>query len=334
MALDLWERVLGFMDAQAVLVAHDRGVFEALGDRPAAAADIATRVQLPVCSCERLLALLAALDVLERMPDGRYANTPEAQARLICSSPTYIAGLFPYVRQVLYPAWGRLDAALTQMRPQCHAADGTNQLETMFEDPLRLRQFMAGMHAITYESASAVAAAAPELRALETVVDVGGASGAFLIALARRAPALRGVVFDLPPVVAIAQEYIAEAGMAERISTYAGDFWKDPLPAGAAAYALGFILHDWDDDGGDVLLDKVASAARPGTTLIVGEHLLAEHRTAPLFAVRQDVNMLVSARGRERSESEYARWIGQHGFALQRTYPAPHGKHFMVAQRR
>ena len=83
-----------------------------------------------------------------------------------------------------------------------------------------------------------------------------------------------------------------------------------------------------------MILDKVASAARPGTTLIVGEHLLAEQRTAPLFAVRQDVNMLVSARGRERSESEYRTWIGRHGFALQRTYPAPYGKHFMVAQRR
>ncbi len=77
----------------------------------------------------------------------------------------------------------------------------------------------------------------------------------------------------------------------------------------------------------------MASAAGRGATLVVGEHLLAEHRTAPLFAVRQDVNMLVSARGRERSESEYRDWIRRHGFALKRTYPAAYGKHYMIAER-
>jgi hypothetical protein len=72
------------------------------------------------------------------------------------------------------------------------------------------------------------------------------------------------------------------------------------------------------DDGGDLILDKVASAAACGTTLIIGEHPLAEDRTAPLFAGRQDIH-LVSARGRERSESEYRDWIARRGFALQRS---------------
>jgi hypothetical protein len=141
------------------------------------------------------------------------------------------------------------------------------------------------------------------------------------------------VLFDLPPVVAIAQEYISAAGLQDRISTHAGDFWEDALPRGAAAYALGFILHDWDDAGGDRILGNVAAAADRGTTLIIGEHLLDENRTAPLFAVRQDVNMLVSARGRERSESEYRDWMARHGFKLQRTYSASYGKHYMIARR-
>jgi hypothetical protein len=332
--MDVWECVLGFADAQTVLTAHDRGVFDALADGPATGAAIAMRVQLPVSSCERLLRFLVALKLAERLPDGRYANSAEAQARLVSRSDTYIGRFLPYVQNVLYPAWARLDAALENQSPQCFGADGTNQHDTLFEDSERLRDFLAGMHAITYHSASIVALASPELRALEMVVDVGGASGAFLIALTERCPALRGLVFDLPPVVAVAQEYIATAGMADRIATHAGNFWEDPLPAGADGYALGFILHDWDDEGGDRILDKVAMAADRGATLVVGEHLLAEDGTAPLFAVRQDVNMLVSARGRERSEAEYRDWIGRHGFALKRTYSASYGKHYMLAERR
>jgi hypothetical protein len=331
--MDVWERVLGFADAQAVLTAHDRGVFDALGDGPATGAAVAARVHLPVCSCERLLTFLVALELLQRLPDGRYANGAKAQAQLVSSSRAYIGNLLPYVRNVLYTAWGRLDAALESLSPQCYGTDGTNQHETLFEDSQRLRDFLAGMHAITYQSASVVAVASPELRALKTVVDVGGASGAFLIALAERCPAQRGLVFDLPPVVAVAQEYIEAAGMADRIATHAGDFWEDSLPAGADGYALGFILHDWDDEGGDQILDKIATAAGRRATLVVGEHLLAEDRTAPLFAVRQNLNMLVSARGRERSESEYRDWIRRHGFALKRTYTATYGKHYMVAER-
>jgi hypothetical protein len=330
--MDIWERVLGFMDAQAVLTAHDRGVFEVLGDGPASAAAVAVDVQLPACTCQRLLALLAAIGLLERLPDGRYMNTPDAQSSLVRRSTGYVGGLFPYVREVLYPAWGRLDAALARNAAHCDA-DGTNVHEAMFADPGRLRSFLAGMHAITYRSARVLAGVAPEMRALDSVVDVGGASGAFLIALAEAGALRRGIVFDLPPVVAIAEEYIAAAGLANRIGTHAGDFWADPLPAGAAAYALGFILHDWDDAGGDVILDKIAAAAETDSTLIIGECLLEEDGTAPLFAVRQDVNMLVSARGRERTRGQYDAWLRRHGFAIRRAYAGPYGKHYMLATR-
>ncbi|MCA1584515.1 MAG: hypothetical protein LC791_06985 [Acidobacteria bacterium] len=114
--MDVWERVLGFADAQAVLTAHDRGVFEVLGAEPAAAAVVAERVRLPVCSCDRLLRLLVALELLERLPDGRYANTPEARAQLVSTSDTYMGRFLPYLRDVLYPAWGQLDAH-QQCRP-------------------------------------------------------------------------------------------------------------------------------------------------------------------------------------------------------------------------
>src|ERR671910_422779 len=53
--MDVWERVLAFADAQAILTAHDRGVFEVLGHESATGPAIAERVQLPVNSCERLL---------------------------------------------------------------------------------------------------------------------------------------------------------------------------------------------------------------------------------------------------------------------------------------
>ncbi|MBI3108629.1 MAG: hypothetical protein HYY95_24185 [Candidatus Rokubacteria bacterium] len=41
------------------------------------------------------------------------------------------------------------------------------------------------------------------------------------------------MVFDLPPMVEVAREFIASHGLSERIATVGGDFTADPLPAGA-----------------------------------------------------------------------------------------------------
>lgn len=189
------------------------------------------------------------------------------------------------------------------------------------------------MHAITHRTAVELAGRAPELREVGTLVDVGGASGAFVIGLAQELPDLRGVVFDLPPVKPIAEDFFHHYRLDNRLRFQAGDFWKDPLPAGADAYALGFILHDWDELGGSILLDKIACASRPGGLLLVGEFLLDDNRTGPLFVARQDLNMLLAARGRERSAEEYRNWLRKHSFALESIYGTSNGKNYMVARK-
>jgi hypothetical protein len=106
----------------------------------------------------------------------------------------------------------------------------------------------------------------------------------------------------------------------------------DPLPPRADAYSLGFVLHDWDELGGSIVLEKIAQASRPGGLLLVGEFLLNEDRTGPLFVARQDLNMLVAARGRERSAPEYRQWLAKHGFSLEKIYPVSNGKNYLVAR--
>jgi hypothetical protein len=106
------------------------------------------------------------------------------------------------------------------------------------------------------------------------------------------------------------------------------------VPAGSDAYSLGYILHDWSDDAGALILDKVAAASRPGGLLVIGEAVWNDDRTGPLWVAQSDMNMLVAAYGRERSVAEYGSWIGEHGFALERVHPTSRGKVFLLARRR
>lgn len=331
--MPVWECALGFMNSQILFAAEEIGVFKAVADGGGTLDDIMRETDLPRESARRLVTALCALDLLEKQGDGRILNTPEAADKLVPGRPGYIGGMFRHLSDDLYPLWTHLKEALYDQRAQWHRlTDGdAPRNEEIYDDPEALGDFHEGMFAISYDPAREFGPRLRELETAEHVVDVGGSSGAFLIALAEAFPHLRGIVFDLPPLQPIAESFFARYGMEDRLSFEAGDFWNDPLPQGADVYSLGFVLHDWDEDEGSILLQKIADAIRPGGTLVVGEYLLNEDRTGPLHVARQDINMLVAARGRERTAREYAEWIGTYGFQLDRIERTGPGKHFLVA---
>lgn len=320
---------LGFMDSQVLLTSAELGIFERL-ESPLAAEELAPVLGLPTESTRRLLSCLCALGLVRRDERGRYLNSATASEQLIPGRPGYIGGMFRYVREKLYPLWNHLPEGLREEASQWKRAfPAAAPTEEMYEDPAQLRSFMAGMYEISYGPSLEFASQCRELQGVSTIVDVGGGSGAFAIAIARHLPDACVMVLDLSAVQPLAEENFRRSGFGN-LRFIPGDFWIDPLPAGADAYVFGFILHDWDDEGGGILLGKAAEASHPGTRLVIGEFLLNDDLTGPLFVARQSLNMLMSARGRERSSREYAEWMQSFGFRLESIYPTRGGKHYMV----
>lgn len=334
--MDIWECALGFMDSQVLLTAEELGVFNSLAKGPRTADEIATEVSLPQPSAERLLTMLSALEIVCKQPDGRYVNSPQAEEQLVEGRPGYIGEMFDHIRNDLYPVWGYFKEALQEEKAQWHRAfeEQDSPTEEMYSNPDALRAFMHGMHTITYEAAHEFAQAAHELETIDNILDIGGASGAFIIALANEHPHLEGTVFDLTPVQPIAEEFFQKYGLEDRLNFCEGDFFNNPFPSGYDAYSMGFILHDWTTEEGSLLLRKISEAVDPGGLLIIGEYLFNDQKTGPLHVARSDLNMLVAARGRERSAAEYSDWIGEYGFELERIQPTSKGKNFLIARKR
>ena len=145
-----------------------------------------------------------------------------------------------------------------------------------------------------------------------SVVDVGGGNGAFLAAVLAAHPAARGVLFDQPHVVAGAGPVLTAAGVTERCEGVAGSFFE-AVPAGADAYLLKAILHDWEDeDCLRILRACRAAMADRGALLVVEQELGPPNEApAPKFS---DLNMLVAPGGRERTHEEYTALFAASGF--------------------
>lgn len=143
-----------------------------------------------------------------------------------------------------------------------------------------------------------------------TVVDVGGGQGALLAAILTAQPRMRGHLVDLEPTAADAARTFRALHVDDRAEVTGRSFFE-PLPAGADAYVLFDILHDWDDEHAHRILANCAEAAHPA-----GRVLVIEAVGGLLGTSESDLTMLVIFGGRERRIDEFRTLAAPHGLAL------------------
>jgi acetylserotonin N-methyltransferase len=211
--------------------------------------------------------------------------------------------------------WGNLADAIREGTPRWSQTFGLDGpiFSSFFRTPEAMRDFVRGMHGFGMLTSPKVAAAF-DLSGFRKIADLGGATGHLTIAACERYAGLRGVVFDLDRVTAMAREQVALSAARDRIEVMAGDFFEDELPE-ADLYAVGRILHDWADEKIARLLRRVYDRLPAGGALLIAEKLLAEDGVGPVPANMQSLNMLIVTEGKERSLGEYTRLLRGAGFA-------------------
>jgi len=246
---------------------------------------------------------------------GAYANQPVAETYLCDRSPLSLTGYVLYSNEALFPMWAHLEDAIREGAPRWTQTFGWQGpiFDQFFRTDARRRSFLRGMHGFGQLGSPPVVAAF-DLSRFRRMADLGDATGHLAIAACERYPQLRATVFDLPPVIGMAREYVAASEARDRFDLVAGDFFHDPLPE-ADLYSLGRILHDWPEDRIRSLLSRIYTALPPGGALLVAEKLLDEDKSGPTPALLQSLNMLVCTEGKERTLAEYAALLRAAGFA-------------------
>ncbi|WP_433556259.1 methyltransferase [Pseudonocardia xinjiangensis] len=152
------------------------------------------------------------------------------------------------------------------------------------------------------------------------ILDVGGGDGTVLAAILNAHPDVRGRVLDLPPTATAAIGRFAATGLDDRAGAVSGSFF-DPLPAGANAYLLSDILHDWDDDHARQILAGCRRAAAPDGTVVVIEPVRGRGADTAM-----DLFMLMCFGGRERTVDELAELAADCGLTLHASGPVAEGR--------
>ena len=292
-----------------------------LADRLAAGArsatDLAREIELHAPSLYRFMRSLAGMGLLTEVRPQTFALTSLGEA-LKKDAPGSARASILMLTGFTGPLFAKLSYSLKSGKPAADVVFGKPLFDYLGERPELVSLFsetMVGFHG----REPAAVAAAYDFNALDSVVDIGGATGNMLVHVLQRHKKPRGVLFDMPHVVVDAPAFLAAHGMTDRVAIEPGSFFE-AVPQGHDAYVLSHIIHDWTEDQCQTILANCRRAIGPNGRLLIVEMVLPEGDT-PHLGKMLDMMMLLGPGGQERTGEEYRVLLKRADFRMTRVIP-------------
>jgi predicted O-methyltransferase YrrM len=271
----------GFQISQVLLTGMKFCLFDRLKEEKTAI-EITEEIQANPVIIEKLLNVLASLQLISKK-NKKYINTEIAQTYLVKDSPFYQGNLLNLIAQG-NNIWSNLDKALkgenTPKRPN-------GQRDKVFDKSFILAMAEGGIRGPLQKTIKTVSVH-DVFNNAKTLLDIGGGHGLYAIGFAQKNPDLKVTVFDLPPVVEVAKDFIEQYGIHDRINTQAGDYMKDDL---GGKYDIIFASDTFYHPKETLqnLLEKIYHSLNDNGFLISKHWVVNEDRTEKLTAVFWDL---------------------------------------------
>jgi hypothetical protein len=281
----LIEETFSFMKSRVIITASELDLFTALDEQPATAVEMASTRKLDPKATTRILDCLITMDLLSK--EGETYRVTKTGALLSSRHDQTILPMILHMGQ-LWKTWTRLTEVVREGSPE-------KQEKEERSDAGRAA-FIGAMHSIGQDLSVEIARAYNPQR-FTKMLDVGGASGTYIIAFLRENPHIKATLFDLEPVIPLARKRIESEGLTDRVSFVDGDFYKDDLPGGHDLVLLSAIIHQNSIDENIDLYRKAFHALTPGGAILIRDHIMNDARTKPPAGAMFAINMLVNTSG-------------------------------------
>lgn len=314
----LLEYFNGFRVSKVIFSACELGVFDLLlrSQEALSARHVASELGTSVDGMERLLDALVGIEILEvETTDGTalYSSSDVANLYLAKGSAKSLHDMIIYQSQTIYPLWTNLVHAVREGKNQNEKTFGLSSdevFQAIYRSEEEMLKFMGLMNSSWILDGHDIVTAF-NLSGFQTIVDLGGCTGALAREMAKAYPSSSVVVFDLPDVVEAAQKHFCQEN--DGVVFQSGDFFSGEIPP-ADLYVLARIIHDWPEEKCLMLLKKIYDICKPGGGVLLVEAMLFENRRGPVTAQIFSLNMLVQTEGRERPPSDYTHMFHKTGF--------------------
>lgn len=280
------ELTRGFMASRVLISAAELDLFTLLTPKPLTANAAAEAIGADLRSITILLDALCALGFVVKT-NGTYQTEPSVAPLLSSNSHTSLLPMILHMGSV-WQNWSSItDIVKGKTVPDLEKG-------IMAKD--HLEAFIGAMHVVAFKAAPAVVAAIDPAGA-SRLLDVGGGSGAYVLAFLDAYPSLQATLFDRPPVIEMARVRVHDAAMTDRVTFVPGNFYKDELPEGHDLALLSAIIHQNSSEENEALYRKIHQALDTGGRIVIRDHVMSPDHTQPLEGALFAVNMLAGTKG-------------------------------------
>jgi len=300
----------GALAVQAIHVAARFALADLLSSGPKSIEELAEATHTHGSSLGRFMRALSSFGIFAQDAAGRYRQTALSDTLRSDHPESLRPTAMMLGAHFMWKPCGALEEAVRSGQPPFEREYGAPFFDYLAAHSDDAAIFNAAMSSAPDYLATIVAAY--DFSRFERIVDVGGGHGLLLARILSANPRLRGVLYDLPGVVAGASA-LRQEPVSRRCEIIGGDFFQE-VPAGADAYLMKGIIHDWNDEAALKILKNCRRAVRPDGTLLLVESVLTPS-TVPATAL-MDMLMMVLTSGRERTEAEFRSLLEQAGFSM------------------
>ena len=290
-------------------------IFDRLTRMPLTFDELRQEMRLERRAALVLLTALRAMKLLTLDADGRFRLTEISREHLVMGGKFFVGDYVSLAAES--PGTVEMVERLRSNRP-AHAKKHDSGAAFIYREGLEsAMESEASARRLTLALAGRAKNVAPVLAeklSLErgTLLDVGGGTGIYSIALLLKNPQCRAIVFDRPEVLKVAAEFAAEYGVADRLQLIEGDMFADPLPS-ADTILLSNILHDWDEPLCEQLVMRCANSLPGGGSLVIHDVFLNDEHDGPLPIALYSAALFTLTEGRAYSAAEYRSWMAKGG---------------------
>jgi hypothetical protein len=302
--------------AQAIYVAAKLGIADLLADGPRSIEYLSVATSTHERSLYRVMRSLSSVGAFSEVEPKKFANTPMTET-LRSDHPCSTREMTIWMNEEEHwRVYGHMMHSVKTGKPAWDHVHGEPVFPYLFETNKDLGDiFNRAMTSFSHQSIGPVMAAYDFSKA-ETIADIGGGYGHLLSAVLAANPEAKGILFDLPAVLAGAPKMLESYGVADRVELVEGNFMAE-VPVRADIYMLKHIIHDWYDDTNQTILRNIRENMPDDARILVIDAVVPEGNE-PHFSKIMDLEMLVSPGGVERTPSEFSELMDASGLKLNR----------------